>query len=159
MSVFASLLEELLSRHTFEVPPRLVGHQTERLTRDFKARLLLSGVSEEKVNEEVVKFSEQLRTNAQRHVKLGFILDRIASQESVTVKEDELVARLWQLSQRWKKDPSQVRKSFDEQNLWPSVVSTIRQEKTISLLLSAAVVDGQLAPNTNAGVNSEKISV
>ncbi|HLD77842.1 MAG TPA: trigger factor, partial [archaeon] len=33
----AALCDELLKRHPFEVPPRLVGHQTERLTREFKA--------------------------------------------------------------------------------------------------------------------------
>jgi FKBP-type peptidyl-prolyl cis-trans isomerase (trigger factor) len=73
-------------------------------------------------------------------VKLAFILDRIAAQGSITVTQDELVARLWQLAQRWKKDPAEVRKIFDAQGLWPSVVSTIRQENTIAFLLSAAAV-------------------
>src|SRR3989338_2971463 len=74
----AAVSEELLKRPAFEVPPRLVAHQTERLTRDFTMRLLLSGVPEEKVQEEVAKFTEQLRTSAQQHVKLSFIIDRIA---------------------------------------------------------------------------------
>lgn len=134
----SSLCDELLGRHTFDVPPQLVGHQTERLTRDFKVRLLLAGRTEPQVEEEVGKFTEQLRTNAQRYVKLSFILDRIAEQESLTVTQDEVVGHLWQLAQRWQKDPSEVRKFLDAQELWPSVVSTIRQEKTVALLLKAA---------------------
>ena len=145
----AHLGDELLKRHTFEVPPRLVSHQTQRLTRDVKARLLLSGMPEEQAHQEAEKFTEQLRTSAQRHVKLGFILDRIADAESVAVTQDELVGRLWQLSQRWKKDPAQVRKIFDAEGLWPSVVSAVRQEKTIQLLLSAAVIDNGLADTPN----------
>ena len=121
-----------------------MSRQTERLTRDFKVRLLLSGVPEEKLNEEVAKFTQELRTTAERHVKLTFVLDRIAAQESITVTQDELVARLWQLSQRWKKDPAEVRKIFDAQGLWPSVVSTIRQEKTTAFLLSAAAIEDGL---------------
>ena len=136
----SALYDELLERHAFEVPPRLVSHQTERLTRDFKVRLLLSGMSEEQADQEAGKFTEQLRTSAQRHVKLGFILERIAAKESLAVAQHELVDRLWQLSQRWKKDPAEVRKHFDAQGLWPSVVSTIRQEKTTAWLLSVAVV-------------------
>ena len=136
----ATLCEELLTRHRFEVPPGLVSHQTERLTRDFKVRLLLSGMPEEQVEVEAAKFTEQLRTSAQRHVKLSFILDRIAEQEGVTITQDELVGRLWQLAQRWKKDPTEVRKIFDERGLWPSVVSTLRQEKTMALVRSAAAV-------------------
>jgi FKBP-type peptidyl-prolyl cis-trans isomerase (trigger factor) len=136
----AALCDELLTRHPFQVPPRLVGHQAERLTREFKARLLLSGLSEEQVNAEVSKFTEQLRTSAARRVKLTFILDRIAEQEQVGVTQDELVKRLWELSRRWKKDPAEVRKLFDAEGLWSSVVSSIRQEKTIALLLSAAAI-------------------
>lgn len=137
----AALCDELLARHTFEVPPRLVEHQTHRLTRDFKVRLLLSGTSEAQLDVEAAKFAEQLRTSAQRYVKLSFILDRIASQESMTVTQDELVSRLWQLSQRWKKDPAEVRKIFDTEGLWPSVVSALRQEKTVNLLLTSAAIE------------------
>ena len=141
----SALGDELLRRHTFEVPPRLVAHQTHRLTSDFKARLLLSGLPEEELEDEAGKFVEQLRTSAERHVKLTFILDRIAAQEAVTVTQDELVGRLWQLAQRSKKDPAQVRKLFDERGLWPSVVSAIRQEKTMALLLAAASVSNGTA--------------
>lgn len=134
----AALSDELIKRHVFDVPKRLVEHQTEKLTRDFAMRLLFSGVAEDKVKEELAKFTDQLRTSAERHVKLLFILDRIADKESVTVEQQELVEHLWQLSQRWKKDPAEVRKTLDAQGLWGSVHSAIRHEKTMNLLLAAA---------------------
>ncbi len=142
----AALSDELLRRHAFEVPPGLVTRQAERLTRDFKVRLLLSGISEEQVGQEAEKFTEQLRTSAERHVKISFILDRVAEQETIQVTQDELVERLWQLAKRWKKDPADVRKTFDAQGLWPSVISAIRQEKTIAVLIAAAVVNGKTTP-------------
>jgi FKBP-type peptidyl-prolyl cis-trans isomerase (trigger factor) len=154
----AALCDELLRRHPFEVPPRLVGHQTERLTREFKVRLLLSGLSEEQVSAEAAKFTEQLRTSAARRVKLAFILDRIAEQEQVGVTESELMKRLWELARRWKKDPAEVRKLLDAQGLWASVVSSIRQEKTMTTLLSAAAVQEPAAavqPATKAGTSHE----
>ncbi len=154
----AALCDELLTRPPFNVPPRLVGHQAERLTRDFKVRLLLSGLSEEQVTAEVSKFTEQLRMSAERRVKLAFILDRIAEQESIAVAQDELVRRLWNLARRWKKDPAEVRKLFDAEGLWGSVVSSIRQEKTIAMLLSAAAVQeagvGRPHQPTGTGVSS-----
>lgn len=146
------LCEELLKRHAFEVPPRLVARQTERLARDFKVRLLLAGKAEAEVEAEAATFTQQLRTSAERLVKLGFLLDRIAEQESVTVTQDELVGRLWQLSQRWKKDPSAVRKFFDTHGLWSSVMSTIRQEKTIAWLFSVASIDNGVGAKTSEGL-------
>ncbi|MBI2094147.1 MAG: trigger factor [Candidatus Omnitrophica bacterium] len=131
-----AISDELLRRNVFEVPPRLVSRQIERLRRDFKMRLLLSGIAEDKLEEELSKFSEQLRSGAQRQVKLAFIFDRIAEQEAISVSQEELLARLWELSKRWKKEPSEVRSYLDAQGLWPSVFSAIRQEKTLSFLLS-----------------------
>ena len=135
-----ALCDELLKRHAMDVPPKLIAHQAQRLTQDFKARLLLAGIPEVQLEDEVKKFTEQLRDSAQRRVKLGFILDRIAAQESITVSEGEVVERLWQLARRWNKDPAEVRKMFDARGLWPSVMTTIRQEKTIRRLLSEAAI-------------------
>ncbi len=146
----AALLDALLARHSFEVPAKLVARQAERLARDFKARLLLNSVPEDQVEAEAAKFVEQLRTSATRHVKLGFILDRIAEQEQMAVTQEELVKRLWQVAQRWKKDPAEVRKIFDAQGLWPSVVATVRQEKTVALLLAAAAITNGSAPTTSS---------
>lgn len=137
----AALSEELLRRHPFHVPSRLVSHQTQRLTRDFTMRLLLSGMPEEQAKAEVANFTEQLHQAGERHVKLLFILDRIAERESVAVTPQELVERLWQLAQSWKKDPAEVRKILDAQGLWPSVSSAIREQKTMALLLASAVMN------------------
>ncbi len=136
-----ALYDELLKRHEFALPAGLVSRQLERVRQDFKARLLLSERTEGQVEEELEKFSQRLRDSAARHVKLGFILDRIAAQETLTVTEPEVVGRLWQVAQRWRREPAEVRRTFDEQGLWPSVISTIRQEKTVAHLLASAVGD------------------
>ena len=144
----AALCDELVRRHPFQLPARLVSHQAERLSREFKVRLLFSGLSEEQVGAEASKFTEQLRTSAERRVKLAFILERIAEAEHIGVTQDELLKRLWELSRRWKKDPAEVRKIFDAEGLWNSVVSSIRQEKTIAMALAAASVQEPAASPT-----------
>ena len=135
-----ALCDALLARHQFEVPTGLVARQVERLTRDFQARLLLSGMGEDQVQGELAKYTEQLRTNATRLVKLTFLLERIAKAEQVSVIQDEVVQRLWALSKRMGKDPAEVRRLFDAKGLWPSLVSSILQEKTMKVLRDAAEV-------------------
>ncbi|MBI3087763.1 MAG: ATP-dependent Clp endopeptidase proteolytic subunit ClpP [Candidatus Omnitrophica bacterium] len=58
--------DALLTRHQFEVPPRLVSRQTERLTRDFQVRLLMAGVAEDKLSEELAKYTEQPSSSMRR---------------------------------------------------------------------------------------------
>ena len=141
----------LLARHTFDVPAGLVTKQTERLTRDFQVRLLMSGMNEEQAKVELEKYTEQLRTNAVRVVKLSFILDRVADAEHLDVTQDELVDRLWKLSRRWGRDPAEVRKMLDSQGLWPSVISSIRQDKTVAFLLNLAVPQSESVEQASAG--------
>lgn len=135
------LSEALLATHQLDVPAKLVATQAERLSRDFQVRLLMAGRTEEQVKEEMTTYTEQLRTNAIRLVKLAFILDRIAEQEQLSITQDEVVEQLWKLAKRWGKDPVDVRKALDAQGLWPSVLSSIRQDKTMRLLLEAAHVE------------------
>jgi len=135
------LCDRLLERHTFDVPPKLVENQTERLSRDFQMRLLMAEIPEEQAKEQLEKFGEQLRTNAARHVKLGFILERIAEQEQLSLTQDEVVDRLWKLAKRYGKDPAEMRRLLDAQGLWPSVLSSLRQEKTLQHLRSLAQID------------------
>ena len=137
-----AVCDELLKRHTFEVPPGLVERQRERLTQDFQVRLMLAGVPEEQVNERLAHYTEQLKTNAVRQVKLSFILDRIAEQEQVGITQEEIVERLWTLAKRWGKDPVQVRQLLDQKGQWSSVLSAIRQDKTMRLVMDAARVVG-----------------
>ena len=151
-AVEAALSDELLRRHTFQLPDGLVQAQAERQMRDVKARLLLSVVPETSLEQEAAKLSDQLRTNAQRYVQLSFILDRIAEQEKVAVAERDLVDRLWQLARRWQKDPGEVRAWLDREGLWPSVISTVRREKTVELIKRAAVIEDRAAPAGAAGM-------
>lgn len=138
--VDAALGDALLERHPFEVPPRLVAQQQERLIRDIKVRLLLVGTPEDAVEAEAAKVTAKVRASAERRVKLAFVLDRIAEQERIGVTEQELVERLWQIAKQWKKDPAMVRKVFDERGLWPGVASVVREEKTMAFLRAAATV-------------------
>lgn len=146
----SGIYEELLRRNEFGVPQRLIDNQTERLVQDFKMRLMLSKVPEEKANEEMVKYDQRLRTDAEQMVKIYFILDRIATKESISVTQDEMLAKLWELSERWRKDPAQVRKTLDEQKMWPSIVSNIRREKTVEFLLAQADISGDEIAQKNA---------
>lgn len=148
-----ALFDELMKRHPFDLPARLVAHQGDRLTQEFKARLLLSGLAEEQAAAETAKFTDQLRTSAERRVRLSFILDRIAEQEKLTVTQDELMKRLWNLSRRWQKDPAEVRRVFDRDGLWPSVVSAIRQEKTVAKLLATTQALASSTTSTREGTN------
>ena len=63
-----ALCDELVKRHSFDVPQGLVQRQAQRLAKEFQVRLLMSGYAEEHVKEQLAHYTEQMKTNAASHV-------------------------------------------------------------------------------------------
>ncbi len=147
----SDLSQELLKKHTFEVPASLVTKQQERIEKDFKQRLLYSGVPEDKMQEELDKIKDKMNKTALDGVKFNFIIQQIALKEKIEVTQDELVGQVWQLSQQWRKDPAEVQKIIEKDKMWPTIYSNLRHQKTIQFLLEKAKYEGEApAPKTKA---------
>lgn len=146
------LSQELLKRHQFDVPESLVKKQKERIEEDFKMRMMYSGAPEDKVTEELEKFKDKMDKTAKDSVKFNFIIGQVAAQEKIEVTQDELIGQLWQLSQQWKKDPAEVQKIIEKEQMWPKIYSNIRHQKTLKFLLDGAT--GEKVPASEAAGES-----
>ena len=135
------LFDALLAGTQFDVPASLVEHEIARIKQDLVTRLLLRGVPEDKVKQELEPLERELAANAEQQVKLRFLLDRIADEERVSVTQEELVARLWQLSQQTRQDPQVVRRRLAEQGLWEGLAAEVRRQKTMDFLMRAAKIE------------------
>ena len=140
------LYDALLTQVRFDVPPSLVERQAERLKRNLAARLLMQGMTEEQAKQEMAKFEQELAVNAQRQVKLRFVLDRIAQEERISVAQEDLVRHLWALANRTRQDPNALRRQLDEQGLWEAVAAEVRYEKTVDFLFKAAKITEAAQP-------------
>ena len=145
------LYDALLLQSQFDVPPSLVAHQVERLRRNVAMRLLVNGVAEEQVKQEIAKLDQDLATNAQRQVKIRFILDRIAEAERLSVTREELVGQLWTIAQRSRQDPGALRKRLDAQGGWEALAAEVRYEKTMDFLLREAKIEDAPAAVASSG--------
>lgn len=83
----AELLDHLVEESKLDLPESLVQSQMERLVKDAKQRLLAQGFGEPQLNKQEETIRQRVKPQAERQVKIHFILQEIARQEKMLVEE------------------------------------------------------------------------
>jgi len=132
-------LDQLMARTTFEVPPSLIREEQEGMFREQWQRLEGQGLNLAGLDHG--KMLEALKPLAERRVRTRLLLGRIAAQENLTVDEAELQQGLERVAARSGRDAVQVRQFYQENRLMESLRQSLRDEKTLKLLLDEARVE------------------
>lgn len=131
-------LDQLLSRHSFEMPPSLVRQEQENILRDQMERMRQHGINVAGLDQE--KLRETVKPMAERQVRVGLLLERIAAQEKITVDDAELDRHLERVAAQTSRPLSQVRQFYQEHDLLGGVRRQLRDEKTLKLLLEKSTI-------------------
>ena len=157
-----ALVDTLVKRHTFPIPKRLVEQRiVSRTERQLRA-LAEQGVDPSKLDLDWRKVSEGERPGAERDVRAGLILERIADAEDIQVASEELDEPIRQYAAQHKKSASEARKELAENGTLDRVRSQMRSDKTLGFLFDEAQkVDAPAEPEpapdaeTDTGAESE----
>lgn len=144
------VLEQLMARHAFEIPPSLVSREQESILKEQFERFQQQGMNVAGLDQE--KLMESVRPVAERRVKARLILERLAAQEGLGVEEAEVEAALARVAVSTGRDMAQVREFYKERDLMEAVERRLRDEKTMKLVLDKAIID--TAPEAEAAQES-----
>ena len=121
------IYDYLLRSHSFQPPPSLIGLAYENLLSEYRA-------------EDSEPTRKKLLPLAIRRVKLQLILDRIAEEEKIEVKEEEIDERIKEYARVFKMDPDRLKDNFYRLRRIESLKRDILREKVSDLLLKYAEV-------------------
>jgi trigger factor len=85
VDVEKQVVDYLLEKNIFEVPGSLVKNQIETLTKRMEKYMKMHGVSKEYIEKQVELVQESLKREAERDVRLFYILNAIQASESLAV--------------------------------------------------------------------------
>lgn len=150
------LIDVLLERHTFPVPEALVDQQiATRAERQFRA-LQEQGVDPSKLDLDWRQIREGEKPRAERDVRAGLLLERIADAEDIKVESEELDEPIKQYAERQKKSVSDARAELAENGSLDRVRSQMRNEKTLNFLFDEAQkVDAPVEAEVEAKAEAE----
>jgi len=132
------IVEQLLQATPFEVPDSLVEEQVKVLVSDMKLKLSTQGLDLGKIGLTEEKLQQDYREIARKQVQTFLVLEKIASQEEVTVNDEEVDGRLKEISERSHQKFELVKAYYEKNGLISGLKARIMDDKTLGLLLQKA---------------------
>jgi len=135
-----SLLDALIERTSFELPPGLVTRQLERLLQNA-ARRLANALPQDRLEAQIERWKEEWRGRAEREVREMLLLEAVAKARGIEADAAEVEDRIAQVAREQGVEPARLRKAWREHELERVMRSQLIDEKVLDFLASAAKVD------------------
>ena len=132
----AELTEALVEKFTFDVPDVVVEKEAE-MTINQKAQ----SMNEEEIKEltenadKLKEFQEEAKKEAEKKVRLTFIVDELAKKEGIEVSDQEVLQVLYFEAIRAGQDAEKIYEYYKENNLLPAVKMSMVEDRLLSTLL------------------------
>lgn len=130
------LIENLNKNIAFDLPRSIVLQEMDLLFRN--SLMSLSQEEQEKLAkepEELKSKREEQRENAEKSVRVTFIIDAIAKQNKVEIPDNEVVNTIYYEAMAMRQDPKAVFEYYKNNNLIPAVKMAMLEDRVLTMLL------------------------
>lgn len=134
------ILEILLNDHPFEVPGSLVGDQHKHQLQAYEARLKEAKTSDEEIQKKLAEAEADSRKDAERRVRVFFLIDAIARKEKIFVTESDVDQELRAIAANNGVTPEDARAYYEKQNMISDLRVGIMERKVRNYLRENATL-------------------
>src|SRR3989442_3234026 len=138
--VRADLVRKLVEAHQFELPERLVEHQTEHRLESVVRDMVGHGVDPRNPELDWGKARDSLKEQAGYDLRGSLLLERIADEEKIEVSKQEIDDEINAIADASRQSPDQVRAILTKQGGERSIAGRLRNRKALEFLVANAVV-------------------
>jgi trigger factor len=136
----AELVRKLVDAHQFELPERLVQHQTEHRLEQVARDMIGQGIDPRNPELQWDKARESLQEQASYDLRSSLLLERIAEEEKLDVADEEIDDEINAIAEASRQTPEQVRAILTKQGGERSIAGRLRNRKALDLLVANARV-------------------
>ena len=131
----------LLSNVWLNLPTKLSQRQTERVIQRRSVELMMRGVPESKIPDQLEALKSGAQDEAAKELKLFFILQKIATEQGVDVSEGELNGRIAVIAAQSGRRPEKVRQEMSADGSLMNLYVQMREQKAIDKILETATIE------------------
>ncbi len=135
-----TLLESLVERVSFDVPPGLIERQLHQQLHTASEQLQ-DRVPEEELLGQLERWKEQWRESAERKVREGLLLEAVTQAEELSVSPEEIEARIQEMAAQQGIDPGRLRKTYGGEIFERALEAQMADEKALDFLVAGAKVE------------------
>jgi trigger factor len=136
----SGLIRQLVESHEFELPERLVEHQTEHRLESVVRDMIGQGIDPRNPQLQWDKARESLKEQASFDLRSSLLLERIAEEEKLEVSDQEVDDEINAIADASRQSPDQVRAILTKQGGERSIAGRLRNRKALDLLVENARV-------------------
>jgi len=136
-----AVLGALVAANPFPVPKGLVDQQLSR--RLMQAMQQLQQFPPEQLGPMMERWREEWRDQAERDVRLSFLLSEISGAEEISASDEDVEERMRTIAESEGQPLQMVQKAYKERGLEDALRASLVEERVVELLVSeASVSDG-----------------
>jgi trigger factor len=135
-----AILEILVNDHPFPLPESLIEDQLKHSLAQFRQRLEQARLGAEEIEAKLEESQDAARQDAERRVRLFFLLDAIARREAIQVGREDVDRELRGIAQQHGVGLEEVLKYYQEQNLMNDLQLGILERKVRDFLRENAKI-------------------
>lgn len=132
------ILNTLENLVEFELPSSLVDAEVEDMITNLKQRMKQQGMDPDAEMLDNVKMTEDFKPSAERKVKAGIVLGRIADMEEVEVADEDLDAHFEKMAGRIGQPAEVIKQMYNKNNMMSSLNAQLMEEKTLQVVKAGA---------------------
>jgi trigger factor len=136
----ADLVRQLVEAHAFELPDRLVEHQTEHRLESVVRDMMGQGIDPRNPQLDWDKARDSLKEQAGYDLRGSLVLERIADEEKIEVTPEEIQDEIDAIAAASRQTPEQVRTILTKQGGERSIAGRLRNRKALDFLVANANV-------------------
>lgn len=153
----AALMRQLVEAHEFELPERLVEHQTEHRLESVVRDMIGQGIDPRNPELKWDQARESLKEQASYDLRSSLLLERIAGEEKIEVSNQEVEDEINAIADASNQSPDQVRAILTKQDGERSIAGRLRNRKALNLLVeNARVTDEEWQEKSESESGTEK---
>lgn len=142
----SQIVDYLLARTPMTLPPGAVEDETRDLVAEMVRQAMSRGAKEEDIRRNREQIEAAARARAEQRLRIRFILDRIAEEEAITVRDDDLERYAPALAASAGVDTTTWLREVRERGGLERLRAILRPEKTLDHIQSLARVEEGTSP-------------
>src|SRR5881227_4156275 len=130
----SQIFKYLQEKIQFDLPPSLLRNETKRALAELVQRNRARGIPDEMLKDKEKELIETAASVAHHRLKTNFILERIAEQEKIEVRREDVDLRIRQEAQHYNISSDKMRKELEEHDGLNALAEQILLGKTLDFL-------------------------
>ncbi|MBI4971485.1 MAG: trigger factor [Candidatus Omnitrophica bacterium] len=134
------ILNYLIQNNVFDVSRGVVERHLDKLVHDAINRMVQRGFTKEQAEKEHANLVKEFHDEAEKQVRLSFILDKIAQKENVQINQQDLNERFDRMARQYHAPIDKIKEHFQKEENFESLIEQIINEKVFKLIKDNAEI-------------------